>query len=140
MTIRIRTSLWGGPPGPRPAPRPARGTDAFVCQPGDLSDCSPDRLSSHDPQPAPSAVELPKPSAAGFSDPRPIPFAPRRPRSFGLSLCIHSAVVALLALSSATQPATPRPLYDQEIHPYEHKVIWYSLKNHTPDVRPTEAK
>jgi len=46
----------------------------------------------------------------------------------------------LLALSSATQPATPRPLYDQEIRPYEHKLIWYSLKNRTPDVRPTEAK
>jgi TonB family protein len=147
MTIRIRGRLWGGPPGPRPAPRPAsaavesptpsaaalsdprvqlagesacptktgafayqRGTDAFVCQPGDGS---PDRLSTH---------------------------ALRRSRSFCLSLCIHGAVVALLALSSATQSAAPRPLYDQEIRPYEHKLIWYSLKNRTPDVRPTLEK
>src|SRR5580692_4957989 len=80
-------------------------------------------------------------SASG-QRPTPWPAAsnPRRSRSFCLSLCIHGAVVALLALSSATQHATPRPLYDQEIRPYEHKLIWYSLKNRTPDVRPTEAK
>jgi TonB family protein len=70
--------------------------------------------------------------------PTPLPAAsnPRRSRSFCLSLCI----VGLLALSSATQSAAPRSLYDQEIRPYEHKLIWYSLKNRTPDVRPTEAK
>jgi len=66
--------------------------------------------------------------------------APRRSRPFFLSLCFHGAVVALLALSSATQSATPPSLYDQEIRPYEHKLIWYSLKNRTPDVRPTSAK
>jgi TonB family protein len=139
MTIRIRASLlWGGPPGPRPAPRPASsavasptlqshsgcGTDAFVCQPGDPGDCSPDRSSSHVPRLAPE----------------PAPSAPHRSRSFFLSLSIHGAIVALLALSSSTQSAAPRPLYDQEIRPYEHKLIWYSLKSRTPDVRPTEAK
>ena len=33
-----------------------------------------------------------------------------------------------------------RPIYDQEIRPYERKLIWYSLKNHVPDVRPTDGK
>jgi TonB family protein len=46
----------------------------------------------------------------------------------------------LLALSSGTEAAAPRPLYDQEIRPYEHKLIWYSLKNRTPDVRPISAR
>src|SRR5580692_11682441 len=80
-------------------------------------------------------------SASG-QRPTPWPAAsnPRRLRSFCLSLCIHGAIVGLLALSSATQSAAPRSLYDQEIRPYEHKLIWYSLKNRTPDVRPTEAK
>jgi protein TonB len=44
-----------------------------------------------------------------------------------------------LALSSSTQSAPPRSLYDQEIRPYEHKLIWYSLKDRTPDVRPISA-
>src|SRR5580658_10450187 len=91
MTIRIRCALWGGPPGPRPAPGQAAS-------------------------------------------------ASRRSRPFFLSLCIHGAVVGLLALSSGTQSAAPRSLYDQEIRPYEHHLIWYSLKNRTPDVRPTSAK
>src|SRR5580700_4779563 len=117
MTIRIRGGasglrrrLWGGPPGPRPSP---------------------------------PATESPTQVAPESQPPRstqPAPFAPRRSRPFFLSLCIHGAIVALLALSSSTQSAAPRSLYDQEIRPYEHKLIWYSLKNRTPDVRPTLAK
>jgi TonB family protein len=64
----------------------------------------------------------------------------RRAKSFGLSLCIHGALVALALLGSATQSAKPLSLYDQEIRPYEHKLIWYSLKSRTPDVTPTETK
>lgn len=64
----------------------------------------------------------------------------RRLRAFSLSLCIHGALVALALLGSATQSAKPLSLYDQEIRPYEHKLIWYSLKTKTPDVTPTEAK
>jgi TonB family protein len=64
----------------------------------------------------------------------------RRVRAFCLSLCIHGALVALALLGSATQSAKPLSLYDQEIRPYEHKLIWYSLKTKTPDVTPTEAK
>ena len=79
-------------------------------------------------------------SRPAFNGSQPASFAPRRARSFYLSLCIHGGIVGLLALSSATQSAAPRPLYDQEIRPYEHQLIWYSLKNRTPDVRPTEAK
>jgi TonB family protein len=115
MTIRIRCALWGGPPGPRPAPRPAS-----------------------------SAAESPNPSTASPRGPQPTPgqaaSASRRSRPFFLSLCIHGAVVGLLALSSGTQSAAPRSLYDQEIRPYEHHLIWYSLKNRTPDVRPTSAR
>jgi TonB family protein len=86
----------------------------------------------------------PRLASSGLSGPLPIAqpatSAAHRSRSFCLSMCIHGAVVGLLALSSGTQSAAPRPLYDQEIRPYEHKLIWYSLKNRTPDVRPTEAK
>ena len=73
-------------------------------------------------------------------DPWPATAASRFPRSLCISLCIHGALVGLLALSSSFPSAAPRSLYDQEIRPYEHKLIWYSLKNRTPDVRPTEAK
>jgi TonB family protein len=64
----------------------------------------------------------------------------RKAKSFGLSLCIHGALVALALLGSATPSAKPLSLYDQEIRPYEQHLIWYSLKSRTPDVRPTEAK
>ena len=126
MMIRIRRGhLWGGPPGPRPAPWPvtSEATSAMP-QPAD-------------PQPALEPAPAEAESTPGFSGPQA---ARRRSRSFSLSLCIHGAVVSLLALSSSTQSAAPRSLYDQEIRPYEHKLIWYSLKNRTPDVRPTEAK
>src|ERR1700723_2605552 len=116
MIIRIRGSLWGGPPGPRPAPWPApstpalsdprfgdfgpqsqlpgeRGTDAFVCQPGDLGACSPDTLSTRGP----------------LLPPEPAPSA-HLSRPFSLSLCIHGAIVGVLALSSSTQSAAPRSL------------------------------
>src|ERR1700722_18883504 len=64
----------------------------------------------------------------------------RRLKPYCLSLCIHGGLVALALLSSATQSNKPVSLYDQEIRPYEHKLIWYSLKTRTPDVSPTEAK
>ena len=64
----------------------------------------------------------------------------RRLRSFLVSLCIHGAVFGFVVFGSATQSAAPRSIYDQEIRPYEHKLIWYSLKNRVPDVRPAEAK
>jgi TonB family protein len=142
MTIRIRGSasglrriLWGGPPGPRPAPWPASSAVAST---------APSTAGFSGPEPASSAVASPTPPTTESSRPRlapwPASLAKRRARSFCLSLCIHGAIVGLLALSSSTQSAAPRSLYDQEIRPYEHKLIWYSLKNRTPDVRPTEAK
>jgi TonB family protein len=86
----------------------------------------------------------PRPASSALSGPQPTPgqafSAPRRLKTYCLSLCIHGAVVGLLALSSGPQSAAPRSLYDQEIRPYERHLIWYSLKNRTPDVRPTSAK
>src|SRR5580704_8639917 len=64
----------------------------------------------------------------------------RRAGTFALSLSIHGAVVALVMTASGMHSTAPRSLYDEEIRPFEHKLIWYSLKNRTPDVRPTEAK
>ncbi len=64
----------------------------------------------------------------------------RRARSFVLSLCIHGALVAFVMFGSGLPSEKPLSLYDQQIRPYEHKLIWYSLKSRVPDVRPTEAK
>jgi TonB family protein len=64
----------------------------------------------------------------------------RRAGSFVLSLCIHSALVAFVMFGSGLPSERPLSLYDQQIRPYEHKLIWYSLKSRVPDVRPTEAK
>jgi TonB family protein len=64
----------------------------------------------------------------------------RRLKPFAFSLCIHGALVALALLASTTRLDPRASLYDQEIRPYEHKLVWYSLKSRTPDVRPTEAK
>src|SRR5580704_238230 len=83
----------------------------------------------------PQAARWPASSAA---DSATLPSAGSKP--FVLSVCIHGGLVGLLALSSGIPSAAPRSLYDQEIRPYEHKLIWYSLKNRTPDVRPTETK
>jgi len=64
----------------------------------------------------------------------------RRLKSFLVSLSIHGAVFALLVIGTGAQSVSPRPIYDQEIRPYEHKLIWYSLQSRVPAVRPTDAK
>lgn len=64
----------------------------------------------------------------------------RRLRSFLVSLCIHGTVFGFVVFGSGTQSAAPRPIDDQQIRPYERKIIWYNLKKLVPDVSPAEAK
>jgi len=64
----------------------------------------------------------------------------RRSNSFLASLCIHGAVFGFVVIGSGAESAARRSIYDREIRPYEHKLIWYSLKNRIPAVRPSDAK
>jgi TonB family protein len=55
-------------------------------------------------------------------------------------MIVHGGLLAWLVIASSVDSGPPaRSLYNQEIRPYEHKIIWYSLKNKLPDVRPTES-
>src|SRR5215469_8989268 len=56
-------------------------------------------------------------------------------------MIVHGALLAWLVIASSFDGGPPaRSLYDQEIRPYEHKIIWYSLKNKLPDVKPSDAR
>ena len=57
--------------------------------------------------------------------------------SFSFSGLVHGAILAWLAFGSASLPPEPRrSLYDMEIRPGEHHIVWYSLRNRLPDVTP----
>ena len=57
--------------------------------------------------------------------------------SFSFSGLVHGAILAWLAFGSASLPPEPRrSLYDMEIRPSEHRIVWYSLRNRLPDVTP----
>src|SRR5690348_5755318 len=70
-----------------------------------------------------------------------------RPRSFGLSLALHSAVVAWMFLGPPLDsprrkpaPAQARNLYEQAIAPYEKKIIWYNFRDKLPEVSPVKRR
>ena len=59
----------------------------------------------------------------------------RSSMSFGVSGCIHAAVLGWVALYSAVGPSGPaRSVYEQEIQPYEKHLVWYNLREKLPDV------
>ena len=70
----------------------------------------------------------------------------RSASSFAVSSAVHGAVLAWVALVPLVPP--PRPgLYEQEIRPYENKIVWYNLNERLPaitppqrDVRPPRAR
>lgn len=65
----------------------------------------------------------------------------RSTMSFGMSGCVHAAVLGWVALYSAVQPREPaRSAYDLEIKPYEKHLVWYDLRKKLPDVGPAAAK
>ncbi|MGP8248252.1 MAG: TonB family protein [Bryobacteraceae bacterium] len=61
--------------------------------------------------------------------------------SFAFSACLHSAVLTWLVLAShglnGEKPPSP---YDREIRPHEARLVWYSLRNRLPNVKPGAVK
>jgi len=57
--------------------------------------------------------------------------------SFALSAGLHSAVLTWLMLAShGLDGEKPRSPYDEEIRPHETHLVWYSLRNRLPNVKP----
>lgn len=62
---------------------------------------------------------------------------PRRAFPFTASAAAHAAVLGWVALAPLVPP--PRPsLYDQEIRPYENKIVWYNLNERLPEISPAQ--
>jgi protein TonB len=60
----------------------------------------------------------------------------RKALSFMISASVHGSVLAWVAFSGVP----PRPalsLYDQEIRPYEKKIVWYRLADKLPEIAPS---
>lgn len=65
----------------------------------------------------------------------------RRAISFAFSAALHGATLAWVVLgASFLTEEKPQSLYEQEIKPHENHIVWYSVRNHLPDVRPETAK
>jgi len=64
----------------------------------------------------------------------------RSPWAFMGSLCLHTWVLAWVALAPAIPPAQTKSLYQREIQPYERHIVWYKLSDRLPDVTPPAAK
>jgi TonB family protein len=58
---------------------------------------------------------------------------------FVVSGWIHGFLLACVALSPGSGPATPRSVYEQEIQPHEKRIIWYNVRDRLPDISPTGA-
>ncbi len=57
--------------------------------------------------------------------------------SFTVSALIHGSVLFWLAVLPLVETAPPaRSLYDQEIRPREHTIIWYNLRERIPEIAP----
>jgi len=58
--------------------------------------------------------------------------------SFSTSALIHGALLAYVAFGTVWQHAAdPRQsLYDQQIRPYEKKIVWYHVEKSLPEIRP----
>lgn len=57
--------------------------------------------------------------------------------SFGVSAAVHGAVLGWVALAPLVPAARPS-LYEQEIRPYENKIVWYNLNERLPNITPPE--
>jgi len=58
---------------------------------------------------------------------------------FGSSALLHVAAFFAMIFAPAAPPRDPRPIYNQEIRPYESHLIWYNLRTKLPEVRPADA-
>ena len=63
---------------------------------------------------------------------------PRSTISFAVSACLHGSVLAWVAFGGAPPAPRARSLYDQEIRPYENKIVWYRLADKLPEIAPAE--
>ncbi len=62
-----------------------------------------------------------------------------RSPAFVASALLHLAALLAVVLTPAVAPGDPRPLYNQEIRPYEAHIIWYNLRNKLPEIKPAKA-
>ena len=61
--------------------------------------------------------------------------------SFTFSAMLHAAALAWLAIGASFATADkPQSLYKQEIEPHRDHIVWYSVRNQLPDVKPPAAK
>jgi len=61
-----------------------------------------------------------------------------RSPGFAASALLHLAALLTVVLSPVL-PEDARPVYDREIRPHEAHILWYSLQNKLPNVKPAEA-
>jgi TonB family protein len=65
----------------------------------------------------------------------------RRCLSFAVSCCLHGSVLAWVILGGTGRPQPrARSIYDQEIRPYEKKIVWYSLQEKLPEIAPPDMQ
>lgn len=64
----------------------------------------------------------------------------RSPWSFMGSVCLHTWVLAWVALGPAIPRERLKSLYEREIQPYEKHLVWYKLSDRLPNVTPPEAR
>jgi TonB family protein len=65
----------------------------------------------------------------------------RKVFSFGFSMALHGAAVAWMAMgASLVTEEKPKSIYEQEIKPHHDHIIWYSIHNRLPDVKPPATK
>jgi TonB family protein len=64
--------------------------------------------------------------------------------SFVVSGCLHGGVLAWVILGGAGgerhETAPARSIYDQEIRPYEKRIVWYSLREKLPEIAPADRQ
>ncbi len=59
--------------------------------------------------------------------------------SFFVSASFHGCVLGWVALGPGGLSERPRSIYDQQIRPYEKKLVWYNLRDKLPEVTPADA-
>jgi TonB family protein len=65
----------------------------------------------------------------------------RSAMSFAFSAALHGAALAWVVMgASLVTGEKPRSLYEQEIKPHANHIVWYSVRNRLPDVKPEAAK
>jgi TonB family protein len=64
----------------------------------------------------------------------------RSAMSFAVSACVHGSVLALVIFGGRSPAVKPRSLYDQEIRPFEKKIVWYRLSDRLPEIAPEAAE